>query len=1081
MSHKSTSLPLVSRLVAQATLLFERLEQIAGAQALPVQPAAPPANWEAWEGAVSTEDAPLARYWAWMGIAPEHVAQLSHVTGDAAPLPHWAVLLAETLHTSQTADDSDEAHLNKSSYPFSDLWVPFIRTIRQRLAPHALHLAPSGLHSAENTLLERLSQLAAETVYGEFEAYRKQSLGRLAAFIKPHSTDLYQRFIAQMQMTPSQAPLLGKYPVLARLIANRCYWWSESQAECLQRLNADWSTLVQQFADGQDQGAVVALKMGVSDYHRGGRGAIILTFESGLRLVYKPKPLGMEAAYNQLLAWLNAHHAPLELKPLRVLDCGAYGWVEFADHLPLPDAAAAERYYQRIGALGCLMYLLLGTDCHHENLIASGEYPVLVDQETLFSHAIFRHVSSSDASSQAQQLIHRSVLASLLFPEWLLAQGQEARPFDLSGIGALEAQQVPATDLAWREINTDRMKMTDEALIIQPDKNVPWLGGKIAAPEQYTEAILAGFQATYRYFMAQKALMTSPDSPLMRFKGQQGRFLVRHSNDYSTLLMSARHPVFLKDGLAYGIHLEHLARFYPMSQYDATHRRILQAERQAIMRGDIPLFVARVDRCALFTEDDEIITEDYFTKSSFDYALERMSNLEEGDLVWQLRLIRFAIVSRSPQHAQASPYLVGEPATAALSQQDFLEEAAQIGRLLEGQAIWGQDGSVTWLSAVLNEAAQRHRLEPISLSLYNGQAGVALFLAQASRFHLWEGAQALCNASLQPIRAALASPTLDIQQLGLGAGFGLGGWLYVLTRAGQWLHDDALIEEARQGARRLSPAIIESDRRLDVLEGSAGLLLSLLAVYEATHDAEVLAHAQLCGRHLLAHQRLSPQEGAGGAWDTMGDGMQWGGFSHGVAGIAYPLMRLYGVTGQSEFRQAAETAIAYENTTYEPQEGNWRRVFSEAFIAEHGDSISWFWASWCHGAPGIGLSRAASLPWLDTPAMRQDIAQALSVTQRAFQSIPTPNRFLCCGDMGRIESLFTMARFSGQPELEDLARQHASKLIQQATDPDGYRSALGQAAYQVYAPGLFVGICGVGYQLLRLAHPKQVASVLLWE
>jgi lantibiotic modifying enzyme len=33
----------------------------------------------------------------------------------------------------------------------------------------------------------------------------------------------------------------------------------------------------------------------------------------------------------------------------------------------------------------------------------------------------------------------------------------------------------------------------------------------------------------------------------------------------------------------------------------------------------------------------------------------------------------------------------------------------------------------------------------------------------------------------------------------------------------------------------------------------------------------------------------------------------------------------------------------------------------------------------------------------------------------------------------------------------------------------------------VYQPGFFQGMAGIGYALLRLAHPDLLPSVLLWE
>jgi lantibiotic modifying enzyme len=127
--------------------------------------------------------------------------------------------------------------------------------------------------------------------------------------------------------------------------------------------------------------------------------------------------MGTEAAYHRLLAWLNERGAPLPFKVLEVLDRSTHGWVEFVEHLPCRDHDEARRYYERAGMLLCLIYVLEGTDCHHENIIASGEYPVLIDAETLMHHRA-RAVVPEDENAQTEAFgrLGHSVLRTGLLP-----------------------------------------------------------------------------------------------------------------------------------------------------------------------------------------------------------------------------------------------------------------------------------------------------------------------------------------------------------------------------------------------------------------------------------------------------------------------------------------------------------------------------------------------------------------------------------------------------------------------------------------------------------------------------------------
>ena len=192
------------------------------------------------------------------------------------------------------------------------------------------------------------------------------------------------------------------------------------------------------------------------------------------------------------------------------------------------------------------------------------------------------------------------------------------------------------------------------------------------------------------------------------------------------------------------------------------------------------------------------------------------------------------------------------------------------------------------------------------------------------------------------------------------------------------------------------------------------------------------------------------------------------GFSHGAAGIAYALLRLYGVTQDTIFLAAAEEAIAYERSVFSPVAQNWPDL--------RGDKPS-FIANWCHGAPGIALARLGSLGILDNEEIRQEIDIALHTTQKfALQDID----HLCCGNFGRMDVLLVAARQLQRPELLEIVQKQAAWVVTRAEKAGSYQlfSSLLRGTYN---PGFFQGTAGIGYELLRLAYPNLIPSALLWE
>jgi lantibiotic modifying enzyme len=63
------------------------------------------------------------------------------------------------------------------------------------------------------------------------------------------------------------------------------------------------------------------------------------------------------------------------------------------------------------------------------------------------------------------------------------------------------------------------------------------------------------------------------------------------------------------------------------------------------------------------------------------------------------------------------------------------------------------------------------------------------------------------------------------------------------------------LQDALMVSSLFSKELIAVDRALDVIAGSAGGILSLLALYRKTKSKEVLIKAVICGEHLLKQPR----------------------------------------------------------------------------------------------------------------------------------------------------------------------------------------------------------------------------------
>jgi lantibiotic modifying enzyme len=137
--------------------------------------------------------------------------------------------------------------------------------------------------------------------------------------------------------------------------------------------------------------------------------------------------------------------------------------------------------------------------------------------------------------------------------------------------------------------------------------------------------------------------------------------------------------------------------------------------------------------------------------------------------------------------------------------------------------------------------------------------------------------------------------------------------------------------------------------------------------------------------------------------------------------------------------------------------------------------------AWCHGAPGIGLSRLRNAEILpDNVEIARDLEAALQTTAATLATPWKPgsgNYSLCHGATGNAELMMMAGQKLQRPALTAVAEKVGQEGIEYYVKqglpwPCGNNGA-GEA------PGLMLGLAGIGHFYLRLFDPVQVPSVLI--
>src|SRR5262249_9387112 len=130
------------------------------------------------------------------------------------------------------------------------------------------------------------------------------------------------------------------------------------------------------------------------------------------------------------------------------------------------------------------------------------------------------------------------------------------------------------------------------------------------------------------------------------------------------------------------------------------------------------------------------------------------------------------------------------------------------------------------------------------------------------------------------------------------------------------------------------------------------------------------------------------------------------------------------------------------------------------------------------GAPGVALAAVSALDGARGAAL---LEQARLAIARVARWEVNQADHLCCGHLGRADVLLAAGlRLIGAPA-DEAAREIAQRVIARARRQRHFRLSTPGFEYRVHDTGLFRGLSGVGYGLLRVAAPDRVPSVLAFE
>ncbi|MEU7837885.1 lanthionine synthetase LanC family protein [Nonomuraea sp. NPDC049129] len=444
-----------------------------------------------------------------------------------------------------------------------------------------------------------------------------------------------------------------------------------------------------------------------------------------------------------------------------------------------------------------------------------------------------------------------------------------------------------------------------------------------------------------------------------------------------------------------------------------------------------------------------------------------------------------------------------------------LTVAVAIGERLVKEAVWSGE-RCNWVGAEpvdLRDRVGALTYRALGPNLYVGSSGVALFLAQLAAT---TGQDELRPTALAAMRHAISRRDDVSSAARLGFYSGWAGMAATALRIGRLLdsselvdagsgllHDLAqqlsevaecgeqerdLMSDAAEGGgqeRDLMSGVADGgEQEYDLMSGVAGSVPAFALAYRCTGD-ERMAEAAVTAALWLG--RSARKSRTGWSWRSPGLRNQHDltGLSHGAAGVAVAFLEAYRLTGEEMFATGARNAMRYEDRWLDVGEGNWPD-FRENTADRRART---FVTLWCHGAPGIALSRLYAYKLLGEARWRHDAMTALATTERVTRPLTNgggADFSLCHGLAGNAEPFEEAREVLGAvgtviPRLgADAVGMDIPRLVADHGLERYARTGVSWpcGTHTAETPNLMLGLAGIGYFYLRLAVP-QVPSALL--
>lgn len=813
------------------------------------------------------------------GVTPLNESHLKVLFNHVRQQP-WYQLHQQLFSSEQIFSYSSETALRFHLSYFSEKFKQLLKDYPM------VHIDSSAFTSIVDGVRNDLLLLAEKTlIWDVHDIIERHSI------VADTPEEAFQLYIEErLSHSENTQQFFSEYPTLSKLLCIRLQF-------AVDNIHLFIGSLVQE--NSQIQTAfnvnipfeITEIETGKGDSHDNGKS--VLHFKlNNLNLIYKYKNLQIGEQFNAFLSYIEDLDSQYHFYKVKRVIGSNFTIEEKITQATCHCKSEVEKYYHNYGSLLTITHWLGASDLHMENLIAHKEFPVLIDVETII--ATDRTKQNESPQTKQQIIEKKSMISSGLLP----LKRYWKRQLEMSALNGTK-QKLPFKVRKLVNKSTSEVKLQLDEEYLKGAKNIPLLNNLEVNYQDYTDNIEKGFVEMNNLLLQNKQDVLETVQRL--FSNSTVRHLLRDTQDYANFLSFAHHPSCMVDFIEREKIMENLweAQFIT--------KKVIPLEIEDMLNNDVPRFESNSSdywikntygqlnnsytktSIELLTNYGQVFTKDTLHQSLF-FLKESL-----GTLAYKLEKIE----------VQARNQNIDNP---------FLQKAVDIGDLVvDNLKIDQQHNFVYWAESIPNEGNDI-TLEYPSTNLYNGTAGVFIFLFSLNYY--------TPKASYQKILTILEKEVFSDELVKDGhfsAFYGDGASLVAAFYAYRLSLDEKYLTRMKLYIERIEKQVYFEENNLDEwLYGKASLLKILVSIHIEVDDIDALKLISTISEHMQVPE-----------CDDLG-------FAHGYSGLIHALSH-------------ANLLLRSESITKKIEELN----FSLERHLNSADSLN---DSWCSGKLGINKS-----------------------------------------------------------------------------------------------------------------------------